>query len=165
MLPPSIRAALVQRAFSMLDSLVRRRAREKAPAHLLIGVQGEDAAFFHLLSKGYNVVARRWSARKLPGDVDLIAWQGDLLCFFEVKARTKRDLTPAHVAVDQHKRRVLRRLARAYLRQLPRNASAVPRPNVRFDVIAVYLIPGCDPEIEHFENSFGWSERRDWHEN
>jgi putative endonuclease len=160
-----MRAALVQRAFSMLSTLVRIRGREKAPAHLVVGVQGEDAAFFHLLSKGYKVVARRWSARKLPGDVDLIAWQGQLLCIFEVKTRTKRDLTPAHVAVDQHKRRVLRRLARAYLRQLPRNASTVTRPNVRFDVIGVYLIPGRDPEIEHFENSFGWSDQRDWHEN
>jgi putative endonuclease len=160
-----MRAALIQRAFSMLNSLVRRRGLEKAPAHLVTGVQGEDAAFFHLLSKGYKVVARRWSARKLPGDVDLIAWQGQLLCIFEVKTRTKRDLTPAHVAVDQHKRRVLRRLARAYLRQLPQKASPNTRPNVRFDVIAVYLIPGCAPEIEHFENSFGWSEQRDWYEN
>ncbi len=160
-----MRAALIQRAFSILDSLARRRRREKVPAHLLVGVQGEDAAFFHLCSKGYNVVARRWSARKLRGDVDLIAWQGQLLCFFEVKTRTSRDLTPAHAAVDQHKRRVLRSLARAYLRQLPRNASTGIRPNVRFDVIAVYLIPGHDPEIEHFENSFGWSEQRNWHEN
>ncbi|MGA2250279.1 YraN family protein [Terracidiphilus sp.] len=160
-----MRAALVQRAFSMLTSLVRLRGREKAPAHLVVGVQGEDAAFFHLLSKGYNVVARRWSARKLPGDVDIIAWQGQLLCFFEVKARTKRDLTPAHVAVDQHKRRVLRRLARAYLRQLPQGASLNLRPNVRFDVIAVYLIAGQKAEIEHFENSFGWDERRSRYEN
>ena len=160
-----MRAALVQRAFSMLNSLVRIRGREKVPAHLVVGVQGEDAAFFHLLSKGYKVVARRWSARKLPGDVDIIAWQGQLLCFFEVKARTKRDLTPAHVAVDQHKRCILRRLARAYLRQLPRNISPSMRPNVRFDVIAVYLIPGRDPEIEHYENSFGWDERRDRYEN
>jgi len=164
MLPQSMRAALIQRAFFILDSLVRRRGRERLPAHLVAGIQGEDAAFFYLYSKGYKVVARRWSARKQRGDVDLIAWHGQLLCFFEVKARTSRDLTPAHVAVDQHKRRMLRRLARAYLRQLPRNASSGIRPNVRFDVIAVYLIPGRDPEIEHFENSFGWSEQRDRYE-
>ena len=160
MFPQSRRAALLQRAFSMLDSLARRRSHQKAPAHLATGTQGEDAAVFHLLNKGYNVVARRWSARKLRGDVDLIAWQGELLCFFEVKTRTSRDLTPAHVAVDQHKRRILRSLARAYLRQLPRNASATARPNLRFDVIAVYLIPGREPEIEHYENSFGWYEQR-----
>ena len=165
MLPQSMRAALVQRAFSMLNSLVRFRGREKAPAHLVVGVQGEDAAFFHLHSKGYKVVARRWSARKLRGDVDLIAWRGNLLCFFEVKTRTARDLTPAHVAVDQHKRRMLRSLARAYLRQLPRKDSSGARPNVRFDVIAVYLIPGQKPEIEHYENSFGWDEQRNWYEN
>ncbi len=161
MFPQSMRAAFLQRAFSMLNSLARRRSRDSTPVHLTIGIDGEDAAFFHLVSKGYKVVARRWSARKLPGDVDLIAWQGTLLCFFEVKTRTQRDMTPAHAAVDQHKRRVLRRLASAYLRQLPRKNA---RPNVRFDVIGVYLIPGSSPEIEHYENSFGWSERRDWHE-
>jgi putative endonuclease len=156
-----MRAALLQRAFSMLDSLARLRGRQKLPAHLLYGVQGEDAAYFHLLSQGYNVVARRWSTRKLRGDVDLIAWQGELLCFFEVKTRTSRDLTPAHTAVDQHKRRILRSLARAYVRQLSRNTSTAARPNLRFDVIAVYLIPGHQPEIEHYENSFGWDEQRD----
>jgi putative endonuclease len=157
MLPQSMRAALMERAFTALDSLARRRGSQTTPTHLTTGTQGEDAAFFHLLRKGYTVVARRWSAGNLPGDVDLIAWHGDLLCFLEVKTRTERDETPAHAAVNQHKRRVLRRLARAYLRQLPNSAP----PNVRFDVVSVYLIPGRNPEIEHYENAFSWSEQRD----
>ena len=44
-----------------------------------------------------------------PGDLDLVAWQGPMLCFFEVKTRTARDLNPAEAAVDLHKRNVLRR--------------------------------------------------------
>jgi putative endonuclease len=63
------------------------------------------------------------------------------------------------VAVDWHKRRTLRRLARNYVRQLPQ---AVP-PQLRFDVVSVYLVPGKNVEITHFENAFGWDERRrDW---
>ena len=42
-----------------------------------------------------------------------------MLCFIEVKTRTAHDMTPAEVAVDSHKRAVLRRLARRYVRQLP----------------------------------------------
>ena len=157
MLPQRMRAALLERVFSALGSVARRSG---TPAHLAVGEEGEDAAFFHLLRAGYTVVARRWSAGNLPGDVDLIAWQGNLLCFLEIKTRTGRDETPAESAVDRHKRHVLRRLARAYLRQL-----GGPEQQTRFDVISVYLAPGQKPEIQHFENAFGWSEQRDRYEN
>ena len=50
------------------------------------------------------MVARRWSSGDVPGDVDLIAWQGPMLCFIEVKTRTAHDMTPAETAVDAHKR-------------------------------------------------------------
>ena len=148
-----------------LDRMARRRGRvQKLPAHLLTGIEGEDAAFFHLRRKGFIVVARRWSVGEVPGDVDLIAWQGGLLCFIEVKTRTARDMSPAEIAVDSHKRSTLRRLARQYVRQLPQAADApAGLPQVRFDVVSVYLVPGEKPEFEHFENAFGWNERRrDW---
>jgi putative endonuclease len=161
MLPSHMRVAAIERSISALDALARLRGRENQPRHLATGVRGEDAAFFHLLRSGYTVVARRWSAGNVPGDVDLIAWQGELLCFFEVKARTARDMTPAEQAVDSHKRNVLRRLARAYLRQLPQSVPTPARPNVRFDVISVYLLPGKEPAIHHFQDSFGWQERFD----
>jgi|SRR5665213_3352402 len=146
---------LVERTLAVLDRIAQRRGEsDPDPAHLIVGMQGEDAAFFYLRSKGYTVVARRWSAGNLPGDIDLIAWQGPMLCFIEVKARTARDATPAEVAVDEHKRKVLRRLANAYIRQL-----ALPsRPPARFDVISVYLVPGKQKEILHFEGTFAWSE-------
>jgi putative endonuclease len=102
------------------------------------------------------VVARRWAAGNQPGDLDLIAWQGPMLCFFEVKTRTARDLNPAETAVDLHKRNVLRRLARQYVRQLPGG----PTPQARFDVISVYMEPGKAFEFMHFEGVFGWSEPR-----
>jgi len=147
------RIHLVERSLDRLHRFVRRHGQEQ-PAHLITGLDGERAAFFFLRRKGYVVVARRWSAGNLPGDIDLIAWQGPLLCFIEVKTRTAHDITPAEVAVDSHKRSVLRRLAQRYIRQSP----AASQPNARFDVVSVYLIPGKPPEIVHFENSFGWGE-------
>src|ERR1700732_1923493 len=79
-----MRIALLERGLAGLDRLARGRGVEM-PAHLLTGISGEEAAFFYRRRKGYTVVARRWSAGNVPGDVDLIAWHGPLLCFIEVK--------------------------------------------------------------------------------
>lgn len=143
----------LERSFAILNRLATKRGRNAMPAHLTVGIEGEDAVLFYLQRKGYTVVARRWSSGDVPGDVDLIAWDGPMLCFIEVKTRTAHDLTPAETAVDEHKRNVLRRLARRYLRQLPQQTA----PPVRFDVVSVYQVPGRDREFQHFEGSFGWS--------
>ena len=147
------RLAWMERAALRLDQISHRRGRAPGPAHLLTGIEGEDAVFFYLRRKNYVVVARRWACGERPGDIDLVAWDGPMLSFVEVKTRKARDSTPAESAVDRQKRTVLRRLARQYVRQLPQ-----PAPPVRFDVISVYLVPGQPREFVHFENAFGWSE-------
>jgi putative endonuclease len=76
--------------------------------------------------------------REAVGDVDLIGWDEEWLCFVEVKTRSARDWAPAESAVDQDKKEMLRRMARAYLRDFPENLrTEVP---VRFDVLSVYLL-------------------------
>jgi putative endonuclease len=153
-----MRMGCAERTLAGLHRIASRRGGASAlPAHLETGIEGEDAAFFYLRRKGYIVVARRWSAGSVDGDLDLIAWQGPMLCIIEVKTRTAHDIAPAEARVDSHKRHVLRRLARQYVRQLPQETP----PPVRFDVLSVYLVPGEEKEIVHFENSFGWSERRE----
>jgi putative endonuclease len=151
-----------RRIYTALQGLAGLRAANRAqPPHLLTGERGEDAAFFHLRSLGYTIVARRWRSERLTSDLDLIAWDGDTLVFFEVKARTARDRAPAESQVDPHKQRLLRKMAAAYLRQIPeRHRSSVP---LRFDVLAVYLLPG-GTEFQHFPNAFPRqaSPRRRW---
>ncbi len=152
-----LRITALERAMAQLDALARRLGRaEQLPMHLSVGLEGEDAAFFHLRRNDYTVVARRWSCGELPGDIDLIAWKGPMLCFIEVKTRTARDIKPAEAAVDSRKRHTLRRLARRYVRQLPGEAA----PPARFDVVSVYRVPGQPTEITHFEAAFGWDERQ-----
>jgi putative endonuclease len=150
----------LERGLAVLSWQARRRGSTRMlPAHLLTGIQGEDAAYFYLRKKGYLVVARRWTPGHEPGDIDLIAWQGTVLCIVEVKTRTAHDATPAEVAVDSHKRSMLRRLARKYVRQLPQKTA----PPVRFDVVSVYLVPGKNKEFVHFEGAFNWSEQPDFY--
>jgi putative endonuclease len=152
------RPALFERSLAGLEWVARKRGRQALLApHLQAGAAGETAAYFYLANKGYLVVERGWTSRSQRGDLDLIAWQGTLLCFVEVKTRTARDNSPAEIRVDAHKRTILRRLARQYMHQLPQETY----PQVRFDVISVYLVPGKQKEIVHFENAFGWQERRE----
>lgn len=122
--------------------------------HLATGEEGETAAFFFLRNKGYTVVARRWGSPSQRGDLDLIAWLGPVLCVIEVKTRTAHDLAAAEVAVDAHKRAVLRKLARKYVAQLPGKT----RPPVRFDILSVYMEPHKAKEFVHFEAAFGWTD-------
>lgn len=150
----SFHVALLQRFFSLLDRGVFSLGRsKKLSLHLLRGKEGEDLAYFYLRRKGYVVVARDWRSSRHRGDIDLIAWDGDTLCFVEVKTRSSRAVATAESAVDKDKRRVLRRLAGDYLRR-------TDRPTVRFDVLSIYLGGARQPEIVHFPAAFGWKEDR-----
>ena len=137
-----------------MDQMGTRAGHSPATApHLITGLLGERAALFELSRRGYIVVARRWTSARVRGDVDLIAWDGERLCFVEVKTRTARDIDPAESAVDEDKRRMLRGLARIYLRTFPEaERRAIP---VRFDVVSVYLLGGTT-EFEVFKDAFGW---------
>ena len=147
-------------ALRKMDGLAERAGRLRGrPAHLLVGERGEREAVFSLRAQGYTVVARRWRTGRLRGDVDLIAWDGDVLCFVEVKTRTERKVTdPAEAAVDEDKRRMLRRMADAYLRRFPEAERG--QVVVRFDVLAVYLTGTAatgahGAEFELFRGAFG----------
>ena len=131
----------------------RMRRGPATASHLATGLDGERAAYFELKRRGLKVVARRWTNARLRGDVDLIGWDGDMLCFIEVKTRTERDLSPAESAVDEEKRATVRGLARAFLRSLNESERVMAR--VRFDVVSVYSIDGAS-EFEVFQNAFGW---------
>lgn len=147
-----LRINLMESAVNAMERAGGRKQPERAE-HLATGRRGELAAFFWLMRRGYIVVAHAWHSSRAPGDLDLIAWQGDTLCFIEVKTRTTRDVAPAHLAVDSSKRRVLRRLARHYLRQLPSRAVAT-----RFDILSIYMERDKRPDFEHFPDAFGWAE-------
>jgi putative endonuclease len=140
-----------------VHAALRRWADRRLPqaAHLLTGERGEDAAFFYLRDCGYTVVARRWRSERLSGDLDLVAWDGDTLVVVEVKTRTARDFSPAEASVEGYKKVTLRRMARAYVQQIPEAwRASVP---VRFDVLAVYLL-ASGVEFEHFRAAFAGEE-------
>jgi putative endonuclease len=130
-----------------------RAGNQPSAPHLRTGHLGERATLFELRRRGYLVVARRWTSTRIRGDIDLVAWQGENLCFIEVKTRSSRHIIPAEAAVDEEKRRVLRRLARAYLRSFPEKQRNTI--STRFEVVSVYLV-SAEPQFDFFPGAFGW---------
>jgi putative endonuclease len=134
-----------------LEHVARRLGRADAErAHIRTGRMGEQAAYCFLRRQGYVMVARNWRRRGRKGELDLVGWDGDVLCFIEVKTRASRAVVPAEAAVDRAKQRELRAMAALYL------SRCRPRPAARFDVVSVYLCAGAEPEIELFKDAFSW---------
>ncbi|MCU1303852.1 MAG: hypothetical protein JWQ87_4136 [Candidatus Sulfotelmatobacter sp.] len=122
---------------------------DKRAAHHRTGRRGEEAAYFYLRKLGYTMVARNFRSPRSRGEIDLIGWEKDVLCFVEVKTRTTRDVKPGEAAVDRHKRRLVATMVREYLRRLP------PLCQWRFDVVSVYYETpkASQPQIEVFRNA------------
>jgi putative endonuclease len=134
----------------LLDWLAEHTlAREDKPAHQRIGRRGEEAAYFHLRKLGYTMVARNFRSPRCRGEIDLIGWEKDVLCFVEVKTRSTLDVKPGEAAVDRHKRREVAAVVREYLRRSPLSCQW------RFDVVSVYYghSKASQPQIEVFRNS------------
>ncbi len=132
-----------------LDWLAARTLpSEKGPAHQQTGRRGERDAYFYLRKLGYVMVARNFRSPRRRGEIDLIGWDKEVLCFIEVKTRTSREVKPAEAAVDREKQRELTAMAREYLRPLP------PSCPWRFDVVSVYYdAPSGPPCFELFRNA------------
>ena len=120
---------------------------DSAPEHLRTGRRGEEAAFFYLRKLGYVMVARNFRSPNRRGEIDLIGWHQDVLCFIEVKTRTTHDVKPAEAAVDRDKRHEVLAVAREYLRHLP------PSCQWRLEIVSVYYDQqSSQPQIELFQN-------------
>ena len=142
-------AVLTQSIIHSLDWVAHRTLQaDPRPQHQRTGTHGEEDAFFYLRKLGYVMVARNFRTPRCRGEIDLIGWDADVLCFIEVKTRTSRDVKTAEAAVDRHKRREVAQVAREYLRRLP------PTCQWRFDIVSVYYENlGSRPQIEVFRNA------------
>ncbi len=104
------------------------------------GQVGEDAVAKELTARGYEIIARNYHSRF--GEIDLIAKQGDYLCFVEVKARGPHTKgTPAEAVTPQKQKKILQ-TALLYLQET--QAQLQPR----FDVAEVYFATGEPPRIK-----------------
>jgi putative endonuclease len=111
-----------------------------------VGRRGEARAVKFLKARGYRILSRDFRTRY--GEVDIIARDGPVLCFIEVKTRTQEDFGPPAAAVTGAKMKRLAQSAQVYL--LKKKQREVP---VRFDVVSV-LESEAGVEFELFRGAF-----------
>jgi putative endonuclease len=94
-----------------------------------LGSAFEDAAAEYLAGQGYTLITRRFKTR--GGEVDLIALDGEVLAFVEVRQRSHPDFSP-EASVDRAKQERLFAAASRYLALYEG-----PEREVRFDLVAM----------------------------
>ena len=120
-----------------------------------LGNLGEQYAAAYLEQLGYHLVAANFTlpvGRNLRGavvnaEIDLVAYDGNTLCFIEVKTRASDWFAPPQANIDLRKQRQIARAAREY-----RRLFELDNEPYRFDAVTVVL---TDPlQIELLKNFF-----------
>ena len=141
---------------SCVRTIQEKMTQTTKPSTKAIGDLGEDLAAEYLEAKGYRILDRNY--RFSREEIDLVCFEpyedytkGGELVFVEVKTRRGHSFGRPEESVDRPKQEAIFRTAEAYLRERKLEGSAC-----RFDVIAITIGKGVAPEIEHFDNAFGY---------
>jgi putative endonuclease len=111
----------------------------------ILGREGEKSASHYLERKGYRILERNF--RTPFGEIDIIARDGDVTVFVEVKTRTDEDFGPPFEAVHHRKREKMKRVALSYLKRFRVEVPA------RFDVLSSTVKDGTTA-VEHIRDAF-----------
>lgn len=112
-----------------------------------LGERGEDAAAAFLDRIGMTMVERNW--RCAAGEIDIVALDGDVVAFCEVKTRRTIAKGTPEEAVTPAKQRRYARLAAAYLQQ-----AGLDCIDVRFDVITLLVLAEDRALLRHHRAAF-----------
>lgn len=114
--------------------------------NLEVGKSGEEAAVELLKASGYKILARNYKTR--IGEIDIIAFQGDTLCFIEVKSRNSLRFGLPQEAVSAEKQRQISKAALSFLK-----SNNLLNRKARFDVVSV-LYSKDGPKLDLIRNAF-----------
>ena len=112
-----------------------------------LGRQAEALACRYLERQGLTIERR--NVRYPVGEIDIVAREGDALCFIEVRSKSSTQWGGALESVTQRKRRRLIRAARWYL-----NGFRAMPEQIRFDVIAIDWPSDRAPQVELIRGAF-----------
>ena len=130
-----------------LKGLIFKRDGQGTPKKRdALGDRGENVAARYLRNQGYRIIER--NVRSEAGEIDIVARDGRVLVFVEVKTRAYDDPAPED-QVNAVKQRRLTRAAKSYLTRY-----GTPQPAARFDVVAVLWPTNQDPIIRHTPDAF-----------
>jgi len=109
------------------------------------GKKGEDLACRFLKKNKYKILKKNFRVRQ--GEIDIIAEdKKGVLCFVEVKARSRQDYGLPAEAVTRHKQKRLLAAAYLYLEE-----KKIQSRDMRFDIVSVDL---NSEDAEIIKNAF-----------
>jgi len=111
-----------------------------------IGALGEQYALELLVSKSYRIAERNWRWRR--AEIDIIAWDGEVLVIVEVKTRSYLIHGTPEQSITKSKMELLAQAAGAYMRQIGHEWE------VRFDSVVVQLFRDGSFAITHHEDIY-----------
>lgn len=136
---------------SEIVSIIQNDKRPASFSTSDLGLRGEKLAAIYLLQNGYRLVianfkvpvGRNSKGVSVTGEIDIIALDGETLCFIEVKTRRSDEFTPVITAVDLRKQRQITRTAKIY-----RRIFAIRDTKWRYDVVTVLMPKHAETTIE-----------------
>jgi Predicted endonuclease distantly related to archaeal Holliday junction resolvase len=142
-------------------SITSQHKRPAIRSSTLVGEKGERLAAEFLENAGYRTVlanfkvpvGRNSNGAQVTGEIDIIALDGETLCFVEVKTRVANDFAEPSAAVTLRKQRQITRTAKVYRRIF--DLTEMP---YRYDVVSIVLGHSGDPTIELLREF--WNDKR-----
>jgi len=124
--------------------------------HIELGIRGEKMAQEYLQKKGFQILECNWRFGR--AEIDIIAKEGEVLVFVEVKTRSDDYMGRPAEFVTPHKENLLADAATVYMEQINHDWE------IRFDIIGIVIRKsqskpnGEQIEIEHIKDAFfpGW---------
>ncbi|MBC7884016.1 MAG: YraN family protein [Saprospiraceae bacterium] len=111
-----------------------------------IGKLGEDVACQFLQSIGYIILERNWRFSK--AEVDIIAKDGEILIFVEVKAKTYTFYGAPEESISAYKENLIIDAASRYMILINHTWE------IRFDIISIVFDKEMNPAVIHYKDAF-----------
>lgn len=131
-----------------LEKPPRKTTKKRGEKNAELGAKGEEAAARLLVRQGYDIVARNWSG--VSGEADIVARDGEILVFVEVKTRSGMTRGMPSEAVNKEKRRRYERIAKEFCAIHDAHDATV-----RFDVVSIVTQQPGRAILRHYINAFG----------
>lgn len=114
--------------------------------NIILGQKGETLAQEHLESLGFKVLAKNWRTGR--AEVDIIAQDGNIIVFVEVKTRSSDRFGPPEFFVTTQKQRMLAGAASVYCEKIEHPGE------IRFDVVSIILREDGKTKLEYLKDAF-----------
>lgn len=133
--------------WKLTDSVRQYREKRTLTPELALGRRGEDVAHRYLQRAGYRVIARNYRPGGGEAEIDIVARQGEVVVFVEVKARSSAEFGSPDRAIGKAKQKNIVIAAHSYATR-----AGIDWNQVRFDTVSIVFNP--HPTITHHQDAF-----------